>query len=150
MWDARLTFKFGHMRPEIWPYSARMAARQVEARHRSLRAQATCPPQHAGAKSETIKAEQIGIDISLVGFAVSLGRISLGRISLGRISLGRISLGAATQSLGEPAFESRTFSQSRTSRNLLPPRSRQVGAASRSKMASGPLLADHFQLPCLK
>jgi hypothetical protein len=32
MWDARLTFKFGHMRPEIWPYSARMAAPQVEAR----------------------------------------------------------------------------------------------------------------------
>jgi hypothetical protein len=63
-----------------------------------LRAQATCPPLHAGAKSETIKAEQIGIDISLVGFAVSLGRISLGRISLD----------AATQSLGEPAFESRT------------------------------------------
>jgi hypothetical protein len=43
-----------------------------------LRAQATCPPRHAGAKSETIKAEQIGIDISLVGFAVSLDRISLG------------------------------------------------------------------------
>lgn len=55
-----------------------------------MRAQATCPPQHAGAKSETIKAEQIGIDISLVGFAVSLDRISLG---------------AATQSLGEPAFD---------------------------------------------
>lgn len=34
----------------------------------SLRAQASCPPRHAGAKLQTIHAEQIGIDISRVGF----------------------------------------------------------------------------------
>jgi hypothetical protein len=97
MWDARLTFKFGHMRPEIWPYSARMAARQVEARQEL--------PIIAGRKRLVRRGTPAR---SRKQLRPSKSASTSASSASPSASIASVLVDAATQSLGEPAFESRT------------------------------------------